>query len=68
MLSGSRNSRALRLVAAAGAVLLVLYFIYSWRNEALEKAESLSIAEAEYQALTKRFEKLTDELKGACSD
>lgn len=62
-----RNSKLLRLVIGTVAVLLAVYVLYGYRqsyNDATIKSRHLKEAEDEYHALSKRFDMLSNELKG----
>ena len=64
MLGGTRNGRAVKLALLVGAVLLVLYFLMSWRVEAQNLSKDLAIAEEEYAKVVKKLNRLEKELKG----
>ena len=64
MLGGTRNGRAIKLALLVGAVLLVLYFLISWRVEAQNLNKDLAIAEEEYVRLLKKLHDTEKELKG----
>ena len=64
MLGGTRNGRAVKLALLVGAVLLVLYFLMSWRVEAQNLSKDLAIAEEEYARVVKKLNRLEKELKG----
>ena len=64
MLGGTRNGRAIKLALLVGAVLLVLYFLISWRVEAQNLNKDLAIAEEEYVRVLKKLHNVEKELKG----
>lgn len=64
-MGGQRRSRV--LIAVAAGVLVVLYVLYGYRqahNQVQLKTRDLGEAQKEYKALSKRFDMLTNELKG----
>lgn len=60
---GSRNWRMLKIASAIAAAVLVVYLLYSWRNESLVQADALASSKQDYQELLDNFNKLTSELK-----
>ena len=64
MLGGTRNGRAVKLALLVGAVLLVLYFLISWRVEAQTLSKDLATAEEEYVKVLKQLHRMENELKG----
>ena len=66
MLGGTRNGRAVKLALLVGAVLLVLYFLITWRVEAQTLSKDLATAEEEYVKVLKQLHHMENELKGVC--
>jgi TRAP-type C4-dicarboxylate transport system permease small subunit len=64
MLGGTRNGRAVKLALLVGAVLLVLYFLISWRVEAQTLSKDLETAEEEYVKVLKKLHRVENELTG----
>ena len=70
-MGGQRNSKMLKLVGGAMALLVALYILYGYRqshSEAQTKSLHLKEAKQEYLALSKRFDMLSNELKGEYLD
>lgn len=66
-MAGQRNSKMLRTVVGAVLGLVALYMLYGYRhasNEVTVKSHRLKLAEEEFQSLSKRFDMLSNELKG----
>ncbi len=64
-MGGQRKSRL--IIAGAAGVLIVVYVLYGYRqahNDVQLRTRDLSVAKKEYQALSKRFDMLSNELKG----
>ena len=54
----------MKLALLVGLVLLTLYFLVSWKREAQTLTSNLALAEKEYEAVIKRYNRLEKELKG----
>ena len=55
------------MIAAVAGVLVALYVLYGYRqahNDVQLKTRDLGVAKKEFQALSKRFDMLSNELKG----
>lgn len=66
-MGGQRNSKYLRLIIGGALLLATLYVFYSYRQASISielKSHELKLADDEYQTLDKRFDMLTNELKG----
>ena len=66
-MGGQRNSKLLRMIVGAVVVVIALYVLYGYRqatNEAASKSHHLRLAEDEFHSLNKRFDMLSNELKG----
>jgi len=66
-MGGQRNSKLLRLVVGSLLVFFAMYVLYGyWRanNDVAAKVRHLKAAEDEFQALSRRFDMLGNELKG----
>lgn len=66
-MGGQRNSKLLRLIVGGVIVLVALYVLYGYQQastDAAVKTRYLREAEEEYKALSKRFDMLSNELKG----
>lgn len=64
MVGGTRHGRAVKLALLVGLVLVVLYFLISWRMEAQTQSKYLAIAEKEYEDLLKRYNRQKMDISG----
>lgn len=68
IMAGQRsNPKMLKLVGGAAALLISTYILYGYRqasNDVQLKTRHLSEAKEEYAALSRRFDMLSNELKG----
>ena len=66
-MGGQRNPKMLKLIGGALALLIAVYGLYTYRqasSDAQLKTRRLSEAREDYKALSKRFDMLSNELKG----
>lgn len=66
-MGGQRNSKMLKLLGGAAVLLISTYVLYSYRqtsNDLQLKLHHLKEAKDEYSALSRRFDMLSNELKG----
>lgn len=64
-MGGQRKSRV--IIAVAAGVLIAIYVLYGYRqayNDVQLRTRDLNVARVEFQALSKRFDMLSNELKG----
>ena len=66
-MAGQRNSKWLKVILAVAGTLVGLYVLMGYRHassEAASRAYHLKLAEEEFNSLRKRFDMLSNELKG----
>ena len=66
-MAGQRNSKMLRTVVGGILLFTALYVLYGYRtcvNESALKSHHLKLAQEEVRSLNKRFDMLSNELKG----
>lgn len=66
-MGGQRNTRFLKVLAGVSALLVALYILYGYREtsgDLQQKSRHLKEVQSEYKALNKRFDMLSNELKG----
>lgn len=66
-MAGQRNSKMIRTIVAGILLFLALYVLYGYRNavnESASKTHRLKLSQEEMHSLNKRFDMLSNELKG----
>ena len=69
-MAGQRNGKTLRLLVGLAGLAIVLYILYSifhLHNQLKLKNQHLKLAEEESEAMSKRFDLLSSELKSEFS-
>ena len=66
-MGGQRNTKFLKVFAGVAATLVALFILYGYRqtsNDLQQKSRHLKEVQSEYKALNRRFDMLSNELKG----
>lgn len=63
-MGSQRNPKMLKLLGGAALVVISVYILYGYRKTSNEKSRHLKEMRDEYAAISRRFDMLSNELKG----